>query len=138
MKQVVSFIWFLSLGIFHSFSQEENSLITLVEEEAKYPGGAKEMALFLARNIQYPETALDQEIQGKAIIRFMIDKEGQVKDVRVLKGVPGCSECDKEAVRVIKMMPKWKPAMYKGEGISSYFNLPIIYRLPDPEEEENK
>lgn len=136
MREVLSFTLFLSLGIFNSFSQEEKEIHTFVEEEAQYPGGTNEMLKFLSENIKYPRTALEAGIQGRAVIRFIVEKNGSIGAVTVARGVPNCPECDAEAVRVVKSMPDWTPGKVEGKPVRSYYNLPVSYKLTNPEEKE--
>jgi len=100
-----------------------------VEEYAEFPGGKKAMMDFLNKNIKYPQVAIEQGIQGRCYLRFVVSTEGKISDVRVLRGVPDCPECDREAIRVIKSMPKWKPGKNNGRGVNSYFDMPVSFTL---------
>lgn len=97
--------------------------------DAAFPGGIKAMMSYLSNNIRYPEVALQIGAQGKVVLRFVVGKDGSIENVTVAKGVPGCPECDKEAIRVVKSMPNWKPAQSKGNVVKSYFNLPITFQI---------
>jgi len=97
--------------------------------DAEYPNGLDSMNAFLARNIEYPEIARDLGLEGKCILQFMVDFDGTVKDLRILRGVPDCFECDKEAMRVVKLMPKWKPGKVHNRVDKSYFYLPVSFTL---------
>lgn len=99
------------------------------EEPATYKGGVQEMKLFLAQNMRYPNSAIEDNLEGKAYLRFVIDTKGKVTNVRVLRGVADCPECDREAIRVIKAMPAWNPGKIDGELVNSYFDLPVTFRL---------
>lgn len=100
-----------------------------VEREAMFPGGYTAMAKYIGNNIKYPELALIGGIEGKVTLRFVVGKDGSIENVTVARGVPGCPECDKEAIRVVKGMPKWEPAMNKNKIVRSYFNLPITFKI---------
>jgi protein TonB len=102
---------------------------TFVEEEAEFPGGHKGMMEFLQRNMKYPEIAIQAGIEGRVSVRFVVEKDGTIGNVNVQKGVPGCPECDKEAVRVIKMMPKWRPGKNGGKAVRSYYSMPVVFKL---------
>ncbi len=102
---------------------------TFVEEEAEYPGGISEMMKFLSKNMKYPEMAVQAGIEGKATAQFVVEKDGSIGNVSIKKGVPGCGECDKEAMRVIKAMPKWKPAKNGGKIVRSYYSIPVSFKL---------
>lgn len=109
--------------------EEKEEILTFVAEEAAFPGGTAEMMKYLAKNIKYPEVAIQAGIQGKVTLRFVVGKDGAIENVTVARGVPGCPECDKEAIRVVKSMPKWKPAKNDGKVVKSYFNLPVTFKL---------
>lgn len=109
--------------------QQEEEILTFVAEEASFPGGQAEMMKYLSRNIKYPEVAIQAGIQGKVTLRFVVGKDGSIENVTVARGVPGCPECDREAIRVVKSMPKWKPAKNDGKVVKSYFNLPVTFKL---------
>ena len=87
------------------------------------------MMKYLSKNIQYPEIGIQTGAQGKVTLRFVVGKDGSIENVTVARGVPGCPECDKEAIRVVKSMPKWKPAKNDGKVVKSYFNLPVTFKL---------
>jgi protein TonB len=103
--------------------------IDYAQYEAMFPGGHGAMMEYLSSKIRYPEIALISNIQGRVTLRFVVGKDGSIENVTVAKGVPNCPECDKEAIRVVKAMPKWKPAMHEGKVVRSYFNLPITFRI---------
>lgn len=109
--------------------EEVEEILTFVAEEASFPGGTAEMMKYLSKNIKYPEIAIQANIQGRVNLRFVVGKDGSIENVTVAKGVPGCPECDREAVRVVKSMPKWKPAKNDGKVVKSYFNLPVTFKL---------
>lgn len=106
---------------------EEN--IQTVEEPAEYPGGRGEMMKYLASNIVYPKSALENEVQGKCWLKFVVGTDGSLSDIQVVRGVPDCPECDAEAIRVVKGMPKWIPGKIGGKPVKSYYNLPITFKL---------
>lgn len=100
-----------------------------VEEPAEFVGGKAAMMKFLRDNMKYPETAIEQGIGGKCWLRFIVGSDGHITDVRVTRGVPDCPECDNEAKRVVRAMPKWKPGKIDGKGVKSYFDLPVNFTL---------
>jgi protein TonB len=104
-------------------------IFTIVEEQAEFPGGIQEMVKFIQKNLQYPPMAREAGLQGKCHLRFVVNETGEISNVEVMKGVPGCPDCDKEAVRVVKSMPKWKPGKMTGKAVKCYFNLPISFKL---------
>ncbi len=104
-------------------------IFTVVEEMPEFPGGPMEMMKYIQKNIQYPQMAKEAGLSGKCFLKFVVNGNGNISDVTVLKGVPGCSECDKEAIRVVKSMPNWKPGKQNGRSVPVYFNLPINFQL---------
>lgn len=109
-------------------TESENSdVFTIVEEMPSFPGGENARNRFLAENIIYPSKARNAGIQGMAYISFIIDKDGNVTNVKVLRGIGG--GCDEEAVRVVELMPQWKPGKQNGKNVRVLFNMPIEFRL---------
>ena len=109
--------------------KKEEEVEAFVDEEAEFPGGMAACYAFIGKNINYPQSAIEDQIQGKCYVNFVIDRGGNISDVRVAKGVPGCPECDKEAIRVVRMMPKWKPGKKNGTDVKSRFMVPVNYKL---------
>lgn len=107
----------------------KEEIATFVEEDAEFPGGYPEMMRFFSKNMKYPEIAVQAGIEGKATLRFVVGKDGSISKVTVTKGVPNCPECDREAVRVVKSMPKWKPGKNGGKPVTSYFSMPVTFKL---------
>jgi len=106
-----------------------DNVLEIVDEPAEYPGGREAMSEYLKKNLMYPTIAKELEIQGKCYIRFIVNTDGSISDVRVVRGVPDCPECDKEAVRVVKNMPHWAPGKMNGKIVKSVFTLPIAFKL---------
>lgn len=104
-------------------------IFTVVEEMPEFPGGPAEMMKYIQKNIQYPQMAKEAGLSGKCFLKFVVNGNGDISDVQVLKGVPGCQECDKEAIRVVKSMPNWKPGKQNGRAVPVFFNLPINFQL---------
>lgn len=104
-------------------------IFTVVEQMPEFPGGPGELMKFIQKNIRYPEIEKEAGIQGKCFIKFVVESDGTVSNVEVLKGVSGGSGCDKEAVRVIKSMPKWTAGKQNGRAVRVYYNVPISFKL---------
>jgi TonB family protein len=98
-----------------------------VEQQPEFPGGQEAMFNFLVKNLTYPELALERSLQGRVYVQFLVCKDGSVKDIKVLRGIE--TSLDNEAIRVIKMMPKWKPGTFKGKPVNVMFNLPINFKI---------
>ena len=105
----------------------EAEIFTVVEESPSFPGGDEARIRFLTENIKYPQIARESSIQGTVYVTFVVEKNGSVTDVRVLRGIGG--GCDEEAVRVIKAMPKWNPGKQRGKPVRVQFNMPIKFTL---------
>ncbi len=105
----------------------EAEIFTVVEESPSFPGGDEARIKFLTDNIKYPQIARESSIQGTVYVTFVVEKNGNVTDVRVLRGIGG--GCDEEAVRVIKAMPKWSPGKQRGKPVRVQFNMPIKFTL---------
>jgi protein TonB len=100
-----------------------------VEKEAFFPGGYPALMSYIQANLVYPSEGIEINAQGKCYLRFIVDYEGRISSVKVLRGIAGCPECDKEAIRVLKGMPEWEPGKVGGVNVSSYFDLPINFSL---------
>lgn len=105
----------------------EAEIFTVVEESPSFPGGDAARIKFLQENIVYPQMARESGIQGTVYVTFVVERNGNVTDVRVLRGIGG--GCDEEAVRVIKAMPKWNPGKQRGKPVRVQFNMPIKFTL---------
>ena len=98
-----------------------------VSQMPEFPGGEEELMRYLAQNIQYPKQALDGNTEGRVLIGFVVNKEGEIDDVKVLRSIG--DGCDEEAVRVIHKMPKWKPGKNNGKLVNVFYNLPVTFQL---------
>ena len=107
--------------------EDDKTIFTAVEQQAAFPGGEKAMMNWLSKNINYPQAAADNGIQGRVIVKFVVEKDGSIGNVTVVKGVD--KDLDKEAIRVVKKMPKWQPGKNNGAAVRSYFNLPVTFKL---------
>lgn len=98
-----------------------------VEEMPSFPGGDAERQRFLAEEIKYPKEAEENGIQGMVYVQFVINSKGNITDVKILRGIGG--GCDEEAIRVIKMMPQWKPGRQNGKTVRVLYNMAIGFKL---------
>ena len=107
----------------------DDRIFVEVEENAQFPGGDEACMMWLKGIVRYPEICIKKNIQGRVQVGFVVNRDGSVVDVKILSSPdPNLS---KEAERVVKMMPKWKPARQDGKFVRSRFNLPINFRLTD-------
>ena len=102
-------------------------VFTVVEKPPTFEGGQAGYSKFLVENIKYPEEALKKGVTGTVYISFIIEKDGTLTSAKVMRGIG--SGCDEEALRVVKMMPKWNPGEQKGKPVAVQFNLPIKFKL---------
>lgn len=107
--------------------EEEVQIFTVVESMPGFPGGEAARITYLNENIKYPQMARESGIQGRVFVTFVVERDGSVTDVKVLRGIGG--GCDEEAVRVIKNMPKWDPGKQRGKPVRVQFNMPILFKL---------
>ena len=98
-----------------------------VEVMPEYPGGVNAMYEFIQKNLKYPESAKEKGLEGRVYVQFVVEKDGSLNDITVLRGV--CDEIDAEAVRVVKAMPNWKPGINNGEPVRVQFTLPFKFQL---------
>jgi protein TonB len=105
----------------------EQEVFTIVEEMPGYPGGDAKMYEYLGKNIKYPQIARESSIQGRVFVNFVVEPDGSVTNVKVLRGIGG--GCDEEAMRVVKSMPKWKPGKQRGKAVRVSYTLPVVFKL---------
>jgi periplasmic protein TonB len=102
-------------------------IFTVVEEQPGYPGGDEARIKYLQDNIKYPDEAKELGVQGKVFVTFVVEVDGSITDVRVLRGIG--AGCDEEAIRVVRNMPRWIPGKQRGVPVRVQFNLPIKFTL---------
>lgn len=107
--------------------QPEAPIVDFPDKEASFPGGTAAMQRFIAENIKYPEIAMDLGDQGRVFVEFVINRDGSIEQVKILRGVS--RELDAEARRVVMSMPKWTPAEQKGEPVRARARIPINFIL---------
>ena len=115
---------------------QEEVVFQVVEEMPEFPGGMGEAMKFLGRNIKYPTVAQQAKIEGRVIVQFVVERDGSLSNIHVVRGVS--PELDAEAIRVIGLMPKWKPGKQRGKEVAVKYTVPIIFRLQssEPKKEE--
>lgn len=111
-------------------TDEEKIVFMVVEVMPEFPGGQNALFKFLSENVKYPVIAQENGIQGRVIVQFVVNKDGSIVDVEVAKS-GGDASLDKEAVRVIKSMPKWKPGKNHGKPVRVKYTVPVNFRLTD-------
>jgi len=106
------------------------------DEEASFPGGQQELMAWLSQNMHYPEEAMKDNIQGRVFVSYVVNKDGSIDEVKVIKSVHPV--LDEEAVRVIKAMPKWTPGKKDGKPVRVSYTLPINFKMAAPEATETE
>ena len=106
---------------------EEQQIFQVVEEMPEFPGGMGECMKFLGKNIKYPQISQENGVQGRVIIQFVVNRDGSIVDAQVARGVD--PYLDKEALRVVGLMPKWKPGKQRGKEVRVKYTLPVMFRL---------
>jgi protein TonB len=130
MKQVLLFIFlFCTLGVSaqSNTTSRTERLFDVVEEMPMFPGGNAALMDFLANNIKYPQVAEENGIQGRVVLTFTVEPDGSLTEVKVVRGVD--IALDKEAIRVVKSMPKWIPGKEGGQPVAVKYTLPITFHL---------
>lgn len=108
-------------------SEETEAPFVIVEQMPQFPGGEKEMMNFIRSNLRYPVLAQEMGVSGTVIINFVIDKNGGITNINLTRGIG--SGCDEEAIRVLKLMPKWTPGRQGGRTVRVSYNLPFRFVL---------
>lgn len=110
----------------HVCAPDEERAFAIVERQAEFPGGTGAMMKWIGEHLIYPHEALEKGVSGKVIVQALIESDGTVGEVSVVRGKD--PSLDREAVRVVKKMPKWNPASMNGATVASYFTLPVIFK----------
>ena len=108
--------------------EEEEVVFVVVETMPEFPGGQQALFKYLSENVKYPVIAQENGIQGRVICQFVVNKDGSIVEVEVVRS-GGDASLDKEAVRVIKSMPKWKPGKQRGKAVRVKYTVPVNFRL---------
>ena len=106
---------------------QETKVVDVVEQMPSFPGGPSALMQYLSSNIKYPVVAEENGVQGRVVCTFVVEKDGSITDVRVVKSVD--PSLDKEAVRVVKSMPKWIPGKQNGSAVRVKYTVPVTFRL---------
>lgn len=135
MRNIILVLAFLAVTAAQAQQQPTGapapSVFNYVEQMPQPP---YDFGKYLSENIHYPDSAREKNIEGRVIIRFVVNEDGHISDCAIVKSVSG--DCDTEALRVIKNMPAWKPGRQNGKEVKVYYNQPISFKLEDPEPEK--
>lgn len=108
-------------------SVAKDEVFMVAEQMPEFPGGMKELLKFLQDNLKYPENAMKNNVQGRVIVQFVVEKDGTPTEFKVARSVD--PDLDAEALRVLQTMPKWKPGMQRGEVVRVKFTVPVSFKL---------
>ncbi len=109
--------------------EEDNTAFITVEVQPSFMGGNSEMYKFLSKNLKYPTAAQRANIQGKVFLSFIVEKDGSITDIETMRGIG--FGCDEEAMRVVKLMPKWIAGKQNGRNVRVKFTIPVFFKLDD-------
>jgi protein TonB len=107
--------------------EDENKIFTAVEQQPEFEGGYEAMMNFIKKNMKYPASARRMGVDGTVYVSFVVSKDGSISEVKTIRGIS--ADCDKEAERVVKMMPSWRPGKQNGKPVFVRFVLPIKFKL---------
>ena len=125
MKRIIS----MMCGLLFStlLIAQQSTVYEIVEEMPEFSGGSAKMNEYLGNNIIYPEYAVDNNIEGRVIVEFIVNTDGTLSNVQIRRGVH--ETLDNEAIRVVKSMPKWKPGKQRGKPVRVKYTVPVNFRL---------
>ena len=133
---VLLLLFFAEPILFAQVATDDTLLYGHVDIDAEFPGGMEELVMFVCMNIEYPEQAQKANIEGKVFVRFSVEKDGSVSNIRILRDIGyGCGDA---VVKMLKSMPRWKPAKVDGKNVREEFSLPVNFILSDDENIESK
>jgi periplasmic protein TonB len=107
--------------------EDVNKVFLVVEQPPEFDGGLEAMYKFISKNMKYPASARRMNIEGSVFVGFVVDADGKISEASIIKGIS--ADCDKEALRVVQMMPKWRPGKQSGRPVRVKFVLPIKFKL---------
>jgi periplasmic protein TonB len=116
----------ISKSTFAQQAQKDTTVYTVVEIKPQYPGGDDALMKYLAINISYPQVAKDKGIQGTVYVSFIVEKDGSITNIKILRSLGG--GCDEEVIRVVKAMPVWEPGKQAGKPVRVQFLLPVKFK----------
>lgn len=105
----------------------KDEVYDFVEQEAEFPGGEDALMKYLGKNIKYPKSARENNIKGRVMVEFIVQKDGRISDTKIMRGIG--FGCDEEVMRVVKSMPTWQPARMNGKAVSSVYKLPVMFEM---------
>lgn len=132
MKQLSLFFCLLLSGIATAqhAAKEDNTIVTIADQMPAFPGGEKAKAAYFQQNMSYPQIEKTYGVQGIAFVTFVVEKDGSISNVRCIKPVKTGPHLNKEAIRLVKAMPKWTPGLQRNKPVRVQYIMPIKFSLP--------
>ena len=112
---------------YQSYDSDDDEIFLKVDRKAQFPGGVHNQMLYIRENMEYPEEAKEDGVQGRVLIKFIVRKDGSIDNINVTRSLDPL--LDKEAIRLVENMPNWIPAQNQGRIVNSFFTIPILFRL---------
>ncbi len=107
--------------------QQVNGVYNLVDDQPAFPGGGNAFMKYLAKNVKYPHTDIDNNVQGRVVAQFVVEKDGSLTEIKAVRA-PSKAMAD-EAIRVLKKSPKWKPGKVNGKAVRALYTVPVSFTL---------
>ena len=134
LKLIIVSIFTLLFGAVNAQALPEETNAPIVGEAAdespEYQGGVMEMMKYIKANTKYPQSAADAKINNNCTVKFLVNPDGSISDVTILDGLKSCPDCDAEAIRVVRSMPKWKPGRLAGKEVALFYNVNVNFSAP--------
>lgn len=113
-------------------NNNSSQLFLFAQTMPSFPGGESKLREYIIKNFNYPDYERTHGISGTSNVSFVVEKDGSLTDIKVVKGVPKGSGCDAEGIRLVKQMPRWKPGIQNGKPVRVQMSLPIIFTIQKP------
>lgn len=97
--------------------------------DPSFPGGMKEFYNFINTNVVYPKSFFDQGLNGRISVSITIESDGKITNIKILRGMAECPECDKEVIRLLELMPNWIPATENGKPVKTFYSIPFTFKI---------
>jgi TonB family protein len=137
LSVLISFLVFSTLFAQKKHKTKGDSIITAtkekiyteVQQQPEFPGGVDSLLKFIDQTLVYPEAEKNKGVTGQVTLTFVVDMDGKIKNAKVERGIPGYPAFEKEALRVVSIMPRWNPGYHMGRRVSVFFTLPIEFTI---------
>ncbi len=110
-----------------NIDNDDEQIYEKPDKIAQFPGGMDAYVTWMSANFHYPEKAIRNNVEGRVVLSFVVNKQGRIKDIKVLHSLS--PECDKEAIRMVKAMPRWFAAEHQGRKVNCRYTMPVVFKL---------